>query len=178
MGGIGKGGVFNGFQGVQGGGQSSTDQALMAMIQQQNAAIAAQQAAALQAQRDAAATAQANTAQQQATAGSQAAQQYLGQQSQVQAAKDLAAAQAASQAATSGGNAAAGGFNLAGAKQQAASNLGAAYGLPSTGANVVPGAAGSTVNPANTTAASALNQTTSGTNQYMPPMQGITFGGY
>jgi hypothetical protein len=178
MGGIGKGGVFNAFQGV--GGQSSNDSALLAFMQQMAAREAAAQAAALKAQQEAAGNAQANSAQQMAAQGSNAAAQYAAQQGQVQAAKDSAAAQAAAASASGAGNAVlGGGFNLNNAKQQALSNLGAAAGsLPTNAYNAA--ATNASMNPAATTAGqvAAANKTASGANQFsMPSMSGITFGG-
>lgn len=163
--------------GGHGGGGSApqnNDAAMMQMIKQQQQAQAAMQAAVLQAQRDAAAQAQATGAQSQATAGNQAARQYLDQQTQVQQAKDLAAAQAASQAAAAGGNAAAGGFNLGEAKQQAASTLGAS---PGTIPTMPTGTKAPDLSATRTPSVPTTSSSGAGSNQFMPLMQGITFGG-
>jgi len=161
--------------------QSSSDQAMMAFLQQQNAQEQAAMLAQQQAQKQALQAAQQSAAQQMGQQSAAQAQQQQEISNQMQQIKDQAALSSEQQREQAAGAAATGGgVDINAIKTAAIGNLGAAAGtLPNTQANYsIQGVA--PVNPALTSAASASNPSgifNSANKFNSPNMQGIKFGG-
>lgn len=174
--------------------QQQQEQSMMQMNMQMNQQQMAMQQAMMQAQIDAAEkqriaaeeAAKQAAIQSQSSMAQQAAQQNLQDVGQKMTGKntmqelaDQNAMSAYNKSITSGAENVTGDFDFAKTKQGALKQLGAASGtLPQTQSNLLSNIYG--INPAATTAASALNKTgnTKQQNQYlMPNTSGLTFGG-
>ena len=150
-----------------------------AMLQAQIDAAELQRIAAEDAAKQAAIQSQSTMAQQAAQQNMQDVSQKLTGQNTMQELADQNAAKAYGKSLTTGAENMTGNFDFAKTKQGALQQLGAASGtLPQTDANLLSNIYG--LNPAATTAATALNKTgdTKQKNQYlMPNTSGLTFGG-
>jgi hypothetical protein len=174
--------------------QADQENAMMQMNMQMNQQQMAMQQSMLQAQLDAAErqrvaaekAAQEAAIQSQSSMAQQAAQQNMSDVQQkltgknvMQELADQNAAKAYNKSLTTGAENMTGNFDFAKSKQNALQQLGAASGtLPQTTSNTLSNIYG--LNPAATTAATALNKTgnTKDKNQYiMPNTSGLTFGG-
>jgi hypothetical protein len=174
--------------------QMQQEQAMMQMQQQMQQQYLAQQQAMLQAQLDAAEKqriaaekaaeeaaiqSQRSMAQQAAQQNMQDISQKLSGQNTMQELSDQNAVKAYNKSIVTGAENMTGDFDFANSKRNALQQLGAASGtLPQTDSNLLSGIYG--LNPAATTAATALNKTgnTKEKNQYtMPNTSGLTFGG-
>jgi hypothetical protein len=149
------------------------------MLQAQIDAADRQRIAAEKAAEEAAIQSQSQMAQQAAQQNMSDIQTKLTGQNTMQELADQNATKAYSKGLTAGAENMTGNFDFANTKQGALQQLGAASGtLPQTGSNLLSGTYG--LNPAATTAATALNKTgvTQDKNQYiMPNTSGLTFGG-
>lgn len=149
------------------------------MLQSQLDAAEKQRVAAEEAAKQAAIQSQSTMAQQAAQQNMQDVNQKLTGKNTMQELADQNAAKAYGKSLTTGAENVTGNFDFAKTKQGALQQLGAASGtLPQTDANLFSNIYG--LNPAATTAASALNKTgdTKQKNQYlMPNTSGLTFGG-
>jgi hypothetical protein len=149
------------------------------MLQAQLDAAEKQRVAAERAAQEAAVQSQSQMAQQAAQQNMQDVEQKLTGKNVMQELADQNAAKTYNKSITTGAENATGNFDFANSKQNALQQLGAASGtLPQTTSNTLSNIYG--LNPAATTAASALNKTgdTKQKNQYiMPNTSGLTFGG-
>ena len=150
-----------------------------AMLQAQIDAAERQRIAAEEAAKQAAIQSQSTMAQQAAQQNMQDVNQKLIGQNTMQELADQNAAKAYNKSITTGAENMTGDFDFSKTKQGALQQLGAASGtLQQTDANLLSKIYG--LNPAATTAATALNKTgdTKQKNQYlMPNTSGLTFGG-
>lgn len=149
------------------------------MLQAQIDAAERQRIAAEKAAEKAAIQSQSSMAQQASQQNLQDVQQKLTGKNTMQELADQNATNAYNKSITTGAENMTGNFDFAKSKQNALQQLGAASGtLPQTDSNLLSGIYG--LNPASTTAATALNKTgnTKEKNQYiMPNTSGLTFGG-
>jgi hypothetical protein len=149
------------------------------MLQAQLDAAEKQRIAAEEAARQAAIQSQSSMAQQASTQNMQDIEQKLIGKNTMQELADQNASNAYNKSLTTGAENVTGNFDFAKTKQGALQQLGAASGtLPQTDANLMSNIYG--LNPAATTAATALNKTGTAKdkNQYiMPNTSGLTFGG-
>jgi FKBP-type peptidyl-prolyl cis-trans isomerase (trigger factor) len=149
------------------------------MLQAQIDAAERQRVAAEKAAQEAAIQSQSSMAQQAAQQNMQDVEQKLTGKNVMQELADQNAAKAYNKSLTTGAENMTGNFDFAKSKQNALQQLGAASGtLPQSTSNTLSNIYG--LNPAATTAATALNKTgnTKDKNQYiMPNTSGLTFGG-
>ncbi len=150
-----------------------------AMLQAQLDAAEKQRVAAEEAARQAAIQSQSSIAQQASTQNLQDIDQKLTGKNTMQELADQNASNAYNKSLTTGAENVTGNFDFAKTKQGALQQLGAVSGtLPQTDANLLSNIYG--LNPAATTAASALNKTGASKQQVqsiMPNTSGLTFGG-
>ena len=150
-----------------------------AMLQSQIDAAERQRIAAEEASRQAAIQSQSSMAQQASTQNMQDIEQKLIGKNTMQELADKNASNAYNKSLTVGAENVTGNFDFAKTKQGALKQLGAASGtLPQTDSNLLSNTYG--LNPAATTAASALNKTGASKQQVqsiMPNTSGLTFGG-
>jgi hypothetical protein len=150
-----------------------------AMLKSQMDAAERQRVAAEEASRQAAIQSQSSMAQQASTQNMQDIEQKLIGKNTMQELADKNASNAYNKSLTVGAENVTGNFDFAKTKQGALKQLGVASGtLPQTDSNLLSNIYG--LNPAATTAASALNKTGASKQQVqsiMPNTSGLTFGG-